>query len=132
MNLLRVSPLLYFALVLDAVATAATGAVMLLFASELESLLHLPSTLMIAAAVFMLAYALVIAVLSRRESLPRWAVWTVIVGNAVWAVDCTALAFVGWLAPSALGVAFLLLQAVVVAGLAELQYFGLRRSALAV
>ena len=131
MNTLHVSSLLRFALRLDAVATAATGGAMLLFTTEMESLLHLPAVLMTYAGLFLLGYAAVIAVLSRRDTLPRWAVWTVIVGNALWATDCAALAFLGILAPSALGIGFLLMQAVVVAGFAELQYFGLRRSPLA-
>jgi hypothetical protein len=131
MNRLRVSPLLQFALLLDAVATAASGFAMLLFAAELESALRLPATLMTYAGIFMLAYALVVAIFGTRTTLPRWAVWAVIVGNTLWAIDCIALAFAGIFAPSALGIAFLLTQAVFVLGLAELQYFGLRRSAVA-
>lgn len=128
MNTLQVSPLLRFALVLDAVATLATGAAMLLFADALHALLALPLALLRGAGAFMLGYAVVVAWLSRRATLPRWAVWTVIVGNAVWALDCAVLAFAGVLAPSALGIAFLLAQAAVVAGFAELQYVGLVRS----
>jgi hypothetical protein len=129
MTVLTVSPLLRFALTLDAAATAATGAALLPFAQELAPVLGLPTTLLSGAAVFMLAYAAVVAWLRGRATLPRWAVWTVIVGNALWALDCALLAFAGVLAPSTLGVAFLLTQAVIVAGFAELQYFGLRRSA---
>lgn len=131
MSTLHLSPLLRFALKLDALATAATGAAMLLFAAPLVALLQLPAPLLQGAAAFMLAYAAVLAWLLRRPTLPRWAVWTVIVGNALWAIDCAFLAFAGGLAPSALGVAFLLLQAAIVAGFAELQFVGLRRSAAA-
>lgn len=128
MNTLHVSPLLRFALTLDAVATAVTGATLLPFADELAHLLGLPVALLSGAAAFMLVYALVLGLLRRRAALPRWAVWTIIVGNALWALDCAALAFVGGLAPTTLGVAFLLVQALAVAAFAELQYFGLRRS----
>lgn len=128
MNTLHVSPLLRFALTLDAVATAVTGATLLPFADELAHLLGLPVALLSGAAAFMLVYALVLGLLRRRATLPRWAVWTIIVGNALWALDCAALAFVGGLAPTTLGVAFLLVQALAVAAFAELQYFGLRRS----
>lgn len=132
MTTLHVSPLLRFALMLDAGATLATGAAMLGFADELHALLNLPAGLMTGAGVFLLGYALVIAVLSRRATLPRWAVWTIIVGNALWALECAALAFVGIYAPTALGIAFLLAQAAAVAGFAELQYVGLKRSTPAV
>jgi hypothetical protein len=128
MNALKVSPLLQFALLLDAVATAATGVALLLFGAELEALLGLPQWLLRPAAVFMLGYALVLALLVRREHLPRWAVWTIIVGNALWAVDCAILTFAGIFSPSTLGIAFLLAQAAIVFGFAELQYLGLKRS----
>lgn len=129
MTALHVSPLLRFALTLDAVATGITGAALLPFADELAQLLHLPAALLAGAAAFMLVYAALLGWLRGRATLPRWAVWTIIVGNALWALDCALLAFAGGLAPSTLGIAFLLTQAVVVAGFAELQYFGLRRSA---
>ena len=131
MSTLQVSPLLRFALRLDAVATAATGAAMAGLAGTLEPLLQLPANLLGAAGLFCLAYAAVIGVLSLRATLPRWAVWTVVIGNALWALECAALTFVGGLSPSALGIAFLLVQAVVVFGFAELQYLGLKRSVLA-
>ena len=131
MNTLRVSPLLRFALRLDAIATAVTGTAMTAFAAPLSPLLQLPANLMIAAGIFMLLYAVIVAWLGQRDVLPRWAVWTVVLGNALWAIDCAALTFVGGLSPSALGIAFLLVQAAVVFGFAELQYVGLKRSTLA-
>jgi hypothetical protein len=128
MTTLRTSPLLAFALRLDAVATAASAIGMLLFTDRLEALLGLPAALLIGAGVFMLAYAAVVAWLASLDSLPRWAVWTVIVGNVAWALDCGVLAFGGLVAPSTLGVAFLLVQAAFVIGFAELQYAGMKRS----
>jgi hypothetical protein len=44
-------------------------------------------------------------------------------------LDCVALLFTGWIDPTLLGVAFILMQAVVVAAFAELQVIGLRRLA---
>lgn len=128
MKTLQVSPLLRFALRLDAGATLATGAAMLTLAPRMQAVLNLPTTLLRGAGLFLLGYALVIALLSRRATLPAWAVWTIIVGNALWAIDCALLAFTGLVAPTTLGIAFLIAQAVVVAGFAELQYVGLRRS----
>lgn len=131
MTTLRVSPLLRFALTLDAAATGATGLAMLPFTRPLAALLQLPAPLLAGASVFMLAYAAVLGWLRGRDTLPRWAAWTIILGNTLWALDCAALALLGIATPSTLGVAFLLTQAVVVLGFAELQYFGLRRSAAA-
>jgi len=128
MTTLRVSSLLRFALTLDAVATAATAVLQLGFAGELERLLNVPAGLMTASGVFLVAYAAFVAWLARRATLPSSVVWIVIVGNTLWALGCAALAFGGMLAPTTLGIVFLVVQAVAVAGFAELQYFGLRRS----
>jgi hypothetical protein len=58
-------------------------------------------------------------------------VWAVIGYNVLWALDSALILMTGWLAPSALGYAFVVAQALVVALLAELQYFGLRGSSVA-
>ena len=129
MSTLIVSPLLRLALTLDAVATGLTGALVLPFTGVLAHLLNLPSALLAGAAIVMLVYAAILGWLRSHASLPRWAVWTIIVGNALWALDCVALAVLGFVDPSTLGLVFLIAQAVVVGGFAELQYFGLRRSA---
>lgn len=50
-----------------------------------------------------------------------------VVVNLLWAIDSIALLFTGWIDPNGLGVAFVVAQAVVVFGFAELEYVGLRR-----
>ena len=107
-------------LLADALVSGATGLLMLLGAGPLEPLLQIPATLLRGAGLALLPYAAFVGMLARREALPR---------AAVWAVDCVALLFSGWIAPSGLGIAFVLMQAVVVAAFAELQVLGLRRSA---
>lgn len=122
------SPLLRWSLAIDAVASVSTGLPMALAATALASVTALPAALLSAAGAFVTAYGLIVALLSRRRALPRWMVLVVVVGNGMWALGCLALAFGGWLAPSAAGVAFLLAQGIVVGGLAEAQWIGLRRS----
>ena len=61
-----------------------------------------------------------------REIISRPAVWPVIIANALWAIASALLLVSGWVAPTALGYAFVIAQAVVVALLGELQYMGLR------
>ena len=61
-----------------------------------------------------------------REEVARGAVWTIIAANALWVAASIGL-LVGWVAPTALGYAFILAQAGVVMLFAELQYVGLRR-----
>jgi hypothetical protein len=62
-----------------------------------------------------------------RPAIPRAAVWTIIVANALWALASVLVLLSGWVVPNALGVAFVLAQAGVVALLGQLQYIGLRQ-----
>lgn len=113
------------ALLADAVASAGTGLLMALGAGMLDSLLGLPTILLREAGIFLLPYAAFVGWMGTRDRLPESLVWLVIVGNALWTVASIAL-FV-WTAPTALGYAFVLGQAVVVGIFAELQYMGLKR-----
>ena len=123
-----ISRLLKFALVADAVATAATGLLMAAFSDSLGSLLGLPVPLLQYSGLVLLPYAAGVGYLGSRVRVPVAAIWTVIVLNVLWAVDSVALLFTDWVVPTGLGLAFVILQALVVAALAELQYFGLRQS----
>ena len=122
------SRLLKFALVADAVATAATGLLMAAFSGSLGSLLGLPVPLLQYSGLVLLPYAAGVGYLGSRTRVPAGAIWAVIVLNVLWAVDSVALLFTAWIAPTGLGMAFVIFQALVVAALAELQYFGLRQS----
>ncbi len=51
-----------------------------------------------------------------------------IVLNVVWAVDCALLLLSGWVQPTTLGVAFVLIQAAGVLIFAELQFMALRKA----
>ena len=118
-------------LVLDGVISGATGLLMLLGAGPLEQLLGVPAALMRPAGIVLLPFAAMVLYFASRENLTRATVWTVIGLNLAWAA-MSALALVGgWITPTGLGVAFVVCQAVVVAGFAELQYTGLRRAAIA-
>jgi hypothetical protein len=124
----RPSPFLRNVLILDAVATGATGLLLTFFSTFLNGLLQVPGTLLFYAGLILLPYAALVGWLATRDALPRWSVWAVIVTNALWALDSVLLAMSGWVEPNALGYAFIMMQALVVAGFAELQFVGLRRS----
>lgn len=119
-------------LILDAIATGATGLLLTFFSSFLTPLLRVPGELLFYAGLVLLPYAALVGWLATREALARWSVWAVIVTNVLWAVDSVLLAMSGWIEPTALGYAFIVVQALVVAGFAELQFLGLRRSVAAV
>ena len=125
----RPSVFLQRVLAADAATCVATGLLMLFGAGALEPWLGIQPTLMRYAGASLLPIAAFFAYVATRESSPRILVWAVIAGNAAWAFDSIALLFTGWIAPTALGIAFIVAQALVVALFAELEYVGLRRSA---
>jgi hypothetical protein len=55
-------------------------------------------------------------------------VQAIIALNLLWVVGSMGLLMGGWVAPTALGTAFVIAQAVVVGVFAELQFVGLRRA----
>jgi hypothetical protein len=119
------------ALLLDAVATGATGALLVGGTSILQGLLNLPASLMTYAGIFCLAWAAVVGFAGTRATLNRAFVWAIVAGNAVWAIDSILLLVSGYVSPTALGYAFVIAQALVVGVFAELQYVGMKRSAVA-
>ena len=115
-------------LIADAAASAATG--LLLFGGNelLEPWLSIPAPMLFYAGVVLLPYAAFVLYLATRETVSRAAVWAVVLCNAAWAFDSVLLLATGWISPSTLGYAFVILQAVVVAVFCELQFTGLRRT----
>lgn len=125
---LRPAPLLRLALIGDAIASGAMGLLTLGGGAMLAPLLGLPADLLQAAGAVLLPYAALVTWLARRAEVPGWAVWTVIGVNLVWAADSLLLLASGWVAPSGLGIAFVVAQALSVAGFAAAQWVGLARS----
>ena len=115
-------------LIADAVASAATGLLMLIAANPLEQWLALPAGLLRTAGASLLPFAAIVAWLGLRATISRAGVWAVIALNAIWVVDSVALLFTSWVQPALLGYVFVLAQAAAVAVLAELEYVGLRRA----
>ena len=115
------------ALILDALASGATSLLMIAGAGLVEGLLGLPAALLRGAGLVLVPYVAFVIYAGTRDAISRSAVWTIIVANVAWAAASALLLVSGWVAPTALGYAFVIAQAVVVALLGELQYMGLRR-----
>ena len=128
MTRITTSPFLRWALRLDALASGATGLLMLLAPGALEQLLRIPAEVLSNAGLILVPYAAVVAFLGTRSRLYSLAVWIVIAINLLWALDSFVFLTQDWVQPSALGVAFVIAQALVVAGFAVLQLMGLKRS----
>ena len=116
-------------LIADAVISGTTGLLLIAAAHPLSQLLAIVPGLLRATGASLIPFAAFVTWVCTRAAIPRTSVWTVIALNAAWVVASFALLFVDGFDPSRLGVAFIVLQAVAVAGLAEAQYVGLRRRA---
>jgi hypothetical protein len=121
------SPFLRKSLLLDAAASGATALLLIAGASLLDGLLGLPVALMREAGLILVPFVAFVAWVGTREDVARGAVWTIIAANALWVAASIGLLVSGWVAPTALGYAFVIAQAAVVALFAELQYAGLKR-----
>jgi hypothetical protein len=119
-------------LLADAATSAAAGLLMLLGAGLVADPLGLPAALLRGAGLALLPFAACVGFLGLRGGISRPAVRAVILLNALWVAASLVLLLGGWVAPTALGYAFVIAQAAAVALLAELQYVGLRRLAAAI
>lgn len=110
----------------DAASCAATGALQLGFADAMARLTGLPATLLLGTGAFLLVYAALAAAMAARAEPPRLLIGLVVLGNFGWAAACAALLASGLFAVTALGMAWVIAQAVTVVLLAEAQWMGLR------
>src|SRR4051795_13390486 len=110
-------------LLLDAATCVATGVLLSLAAAPLSGLLGLPTDLLLYAGLSLFPIAAFMLWAALRQRAP--VVWAVITGNAAWVLASVAVLF--GFSPTALGYAFVVVQAVAVALLAELEYTGLRK-----
>ena len=112
----------------DAVFSGASAVLLTLGAGVLAPLLNLPEALLSETGLFLIAYTALVGWLGTRQAMPKALVVMVIAGNAAWAVASIALLFSGTVTPNLLGEVFVVIQAIVVGALGELQYVGWRRS----
>lgn len=120
---------LRLALLADAASSGAMGILLGAGAGVISPLLGLPVSLLRPAGLALLPFAAFVAWLGTREAPQAGAVWLVIAVNALWVLD--SLVLLAWpaLAPTTLGIAFVLVQALAVAGLTAAQIVGLRSRA---
>jgi hypothetical protein len=114
-------------LAVDASASLATGLLLAAGGPTLASLTGLPTTLLFASGLTLFPFVAYVAFLATRARLTPAAVWTVVGINVLWVVDSFALLASGSVHPTALGAAFVVAQALAVAGLAAGEFIGLRR-----
>ncbi len=112
----------------DAASGAGTGIMQLAASGPLAQMLGLPVALLQATGVAIFAFVALAAWLAMQPVPPRGALGVLIGGNFAWVAGCLWLAWGGSPGVTALGVAYLMVLAVVVLVLAELQSMGWRRT----
>ena len=107
-------------LLTDIAITGATALLMLLGAPLIDDLLDVPAALLAGAGAVLIPYVGYLFWLANRDAAPRAGIGVAIAANLAWAIGCVVLLVAGWVDPNGLGVAFILLNAVVVIVFAEL------------
>ena len=111
---------------LDAAASGAVGLLLTFGSGLLADLLKLDPGVARPAGLFLIGWSLGVTALALQTRPARLLVLAVIAINLVWTVESVLSLTLGWLQPNALGVAFVIAQALAVAGFAGLQIFALR------
>jgi hypothetical protein len=111
---------------LDALVTGANGAVYLLAAGAIDSLLGVPRQFLGPVGVFLLAFAAVVWYLATRKVVRRPMLLGVAAANIAWMLASIVFLVAGWHSPSTAGVVWTALQAGVVALFAALQLIASR------
>lgn len=124
----RQDTFLRYALIADAVASGATGLLMIAGADLLTGLLGLPVALMRESGLLLVPYVALVAFVGTRAVIPFAAVKAIIALNVLWVLGSVGLLVGGFVTPTLPGYAFVIMQAIAVGVLAELQIIGLRRA----
>jgi hypothetical protein len=114
-------------LLLDAASCLGMGAGLALGAAMLAGPLGLSERLIEGAGLVLIPIGLFIGWLGTRSAAPAALVWVVIVGNVGWTAESLFVAF-RQAGITALGTAFVAVQAAAVLGLALLEYVGVRKA----
>ena len=113
-------------LIADAASGALTSLLHLTAGGALAPLLGLPHGLIVASGLALVLFVAGAAYLASCDPVPRGGVRLLVAGNWAWVGGCLVLLALG-VPATPLGQAYVVMQAVAVAVLAELQWFGLRR-----
>ncbi len=101
-------------LLIDGIVSGATGLLFLTGAGILDSVFDLPAAFLRSVGVALLPWFALLAVIATRRVINRSAVRFVIAVNLAWVAASILLPFTDWVEPNALGVAFIVVQALAV------------------
>lgn len=119
-------------LAVDAISSAAMALMLLALAAPLASMLAIPAEVLREAGFVLLPFAVFVGWLATRAQPARSAVWIVIALNALWVIESAVILLSEWMQPNVLGYVFVIGQALVVGIFVELEWLGLRKTAIVV
>ena len=119
-------------LLVDSVTCLVMGAVLTAGSGLVATLTALPPALLLYAGFALFPIAAFMVAVAAPATTWRPGVSLIVVGNVLWVVGSLWLMASGWIAPNALGYAFITAQAFAVAVLAALEHVALRRVPIAV
>lgn len=114
-------------LAIDAIGAAVSAVALIAASSTIAPLLGLPASLIESVGIAFVPFAAFVGWLATRETPPAAGVWAVILLNVLWVVESLLVAAGTWFQPNGVGVAVIVVQALGIATLAELEYVGLRK-----
>lgn len=120
------TPALRNGLLLDAVGSTPIGLAFAIAPATFAGLFALPQSLLVAVAVFIAGWVVLLLVAARRPAIPAWLGWTFVLGNVVWMAASFAILLSGVIQPNLLGTLVVIAQALAVALFALLQWFAIR------
>ena len=124
---MQISRFLKIVLAVDALSCLGMGALLALAAAPLAALFGLPSGLVQGAGLALVPVGLFIGWVASRTRIPALFVWAVILGNVLWVIESLLLAGTAN-AITAIGTAFVIAQAAMVAALTLAETAGTLRA----
>lgn len=115
------------AVLADGIISGAMGVLLFAASGPLSGLLRLPAAFLFWVGLALLPWMAALVIIARKERMARGAVETVIALNALWVLASIALIVADPFGMTALGIAFVVAQALAVTVFADLQFFGLKR-----
>lgn len=119
-------------LAFDAISGVGTGLLQLAASGLLSGWLGLSEPLLRTSGIAIFAFVALAAWLAMQRTPSRAGLAVLVIANFAWAIGCLWLALGGAAGVTSVGVAYLMVQVLVVAALAELQWMGLRQSRMVV
>jgi len=101
-------------LLVDGILSGAMGLLLIAGAGLLDGVLDLPTAFLRSVGIVLLPWCTLLVLIATRQSINLAAVRFVIAVNLGWVAASLVLPFTGWVEPNALGIAFILVQALAV------------------